>query len=469
LEQTCDLAVIGGGPGGYVAAIRAAQLGLRTVCIERDPYLGGTCLNVGCIPSKALLDSSERYDQIVRRSGEHGIKVGKVSLDLPAMMARKDQVVVGLRKGVEGLFRKNGVTWLRGAGRLTTPDRVEVTGADGATTTVIAPRVLLATGSSPIPFPNAPFDEERILSSTGALSLSKVPEHLVVIGGGVIGLELGSVWLRLGARVTILEKATSILPTMDVELVRAAAALFKEQGFHLRTDVSVASVERKAGSRAASGSVTVTLADGSTVEGDACLVAIGRRAYTKGLGIEEVGIQRDARGAIRVDGRLHTGVGEVYALGDAIGGDLLAHKAMEEGIMAAENAAGRHGHLNYAAIASVVYTWPEIAAVGLTEERARREIGEVVVGRFPFAASGRARAMGEPQGLVKVVAEAETGRLLGLHALGPRASDLVAEAALALEFEGEAADLALTPHAHPSFSEAIKEAALASLGRAIHV
>ena len=463
MEQTFDLAVIGGGPGGYVAAIRAAQLGLRAACIERDPYLGGTCLNVGCIPSKALLDSSERYEQILRRSAEHGIRVGEVSLDLPAMMARKEQVVSALRKGVESLFRKNGVTWIRGAGRLTAPDRVEVTGANGETSQVVAPRILLATGSAPIPFPEAPFDEERILSSTGALSLPRVPEHLVVIGGGVIGMELGSVWLRLGARVTILEKAASILPTMDGEIVRAAATHFMEQGFHLRTGVDVTSVAKR------KGGVRVTLADGGTVDGDYCLVAIGRRAYTEGLGIEALGIAVDARGALRVDGRLHTGVGEIYALGDAIGGELLAHKAMEEGVMAAENAAGRVGHVNYAAIASVVYTWPEIASVGLTEERARRELGEVVVGRFPFSASGRARAMGEVYGFVKVVADAETGRLLGLHALGPRASDLIAEAGLALEFEGEAADLALTPHAHPSFSEAIKEAALASLGRAIHL
>jgi dihydrolipoamide dehydrogenase len=462
LEENFDLAVIGGGPGGYVAAIRAAQLGLRTACIERDPFLGGTCLNVGCIPSKALLDSSERYDLVLRRSAEHGVRVGEVTLDLPATMERKEQVVAGLRKGVEGLFRKNGVTWVRGTGRLTAPDRVEVTSGEGVATTVIAPRLLLATGSQPIPFPKAPFDEDRILSSTGALSLPSVPEHLVVIGGGVIGLELGSVWLRLGARVTILEQAPSILPTMDAEVVRAATACFKEQGFHLRTDVSVSSIaRRKAG-------VRVTLADGSTVDGDRCLVAIGRRAYTEGLGIEKLGVQMDARGAIRVDGRLHTGVGEVYALGDAIGGDLLAHKAMEEGIMAAENAAGRSGDVNYAAIASVVYTAPEIASVGLSEERARREIGDVVTGRFPFAANGRARAMGETQGFVKVVAEAETGRLLGLHILGARASDLIAEAGLGLAFEGESADLGLTPHAHPTLSEAIKEAALVALGRPIH-
>ncbi len=462
MEQSFDLVVIGGGPGGYVAAIRAAQLGLRAACIERDPFLGGTCLNVGCIPSKALLNSSERYDQILRRSAEHGIQVGEVSLDLPAMMARKDQVVAGLRKGVEALFRKNGVTWIRGTGRLTAPDRIEVTDASGETSAVVAPRVLLATGSAPIALPDAPFDEERILSSTGALALSRVPEHLIVIGGGVIGLELGSVWLRLGARVTILEKAPSILPAMDAEVARAATALFTEQGFHLRTEVNVASVARR------KGGVRVTLADGSAVDGDHCLVAIGRRAYTEGLGIEALGISPDARGALRVDGRLHTGVGEIYALGDAIGGDLLAHKAMEEGIMAAENAAGRIGLVNYAAIASVVYTWPEIASVGLTEERARRELGEVVVGRFPFGASGRARAMGEAHGFVKVVSDAKFGaapRPPCTWARAPR--NLIAEAGLALEFEGETTDLGLTPHAHPTFSEAIKEAALASLGRAI--
>lgn len=463
MEQSFDLAVIGSGPGGYVAAIRAAQLGLRTACVERDSVLGGTCLNVGCIPSKALLDSSERYDEVLRRSAEHGIRVEEVSLDLSAMMARKEQVVAGLRKGIEGLFRKNGITRIQGTGRLTAPDRIEVTQAGGEGTTVVAPRILIATGSAPIPFSNVPFDEQRILSSTGALALSKVPEHLIVIGGGVIGLELGSVWLRLGARVTILEKAASILPTMDAEVTSAASRVFTEQGFHIRTGVDVTGItKRKSG-------VRVTLGDGSTLDGDYCLVAIGRRASTEGLGIEEVGVRLDARGAIRVDGRLHTGVGEVYALGDAIGGDLLAHKAMEEGVMAVENAAGRPGHVNYGAIASVVYTWPEIAAVGLTEERARREVGEVVVGRFPFAASGRARAMGETHGFVKVVTDAETGRLLGIHTLGPRASDLIAEAGLALEFEGEAADLALTPHAHPTFSEAIKEAALSSLGRAIHM
>lgn len=467
--MTFDLVVIGGGPGGYVAAIRAAQLGLRVACVERDPYLGGTCLNVGCIPSKALLDSTERYDQITRHSAEHGIRVGEVTFDLSAMMVRKEQVVAGLRKGVEGLFRKNGVTWVRGTARLTAPDRVEVTSAEahgplpGEASVLNAPRVLLATGSAPIPFPNAPFDEQRILSSTGALALQKVPEHLIVIGGGVIGLELGSVWLRLGARVTILEQAPSILPTMDAELVRAATTVFKEQGFLLRTEVSVASIaKRKTG-------VRVTLADGTTVDGDHCLVAIGRRAYTEGLGIEAVGVRLDARGALCVDGRLHTGVGEIYALGDAVGGELLAHKAMEEGVAAAENAAGRVGHVNYGAIAGVVYTTPEIAAVGLTEERARRELGEVVVGRFPFGASARARAMGDTHGFVKVVAEAETGRLVGLHALGPRASDLIAEGALALEFEAEAADLALTPHAHPTFSEAIKEAALGALGRSLHL
>lgn len=464
MEQRFDLAVIGGGPAGYVAAIRGAQLGLRTACIERDPYLGGTCLNVGCIPSKALLDSSERFHEIRHKAAEHGIRVGEVTLDLATMMARKEQVVAGLRKGVEALFRKNGVTWIHGSARLEEPDCIEVTPTEGERNRVVAPRVLIATGSAPIPFPGAPFDEERILSSTGALQLSEVPEHLIVIGGGVIGLELGSVWLRLGARVTVLERAATILPTMDGELVRAATAVFTEQGFHLKADVEVRSIERQNAS-----GVRVMLEGGEVIEGDHCLVAIGRAANTEGLGAREVGVSVADSGFIKVDGRYHTGVGGIYAVGDVIGGDLLAHKAMEEGIAAVENATGRHGSVNYGAIASVVYTCPEIAAVGLTEERARREIGEVVVGKFPFAASGRARAFGESEGLVKVVADAESGRLVGLHILGPRASDLIAEAGLAVEFEGEALDIALTPHAHPSFSEALKEAALASLGRAIHL
>jgi dihydrolipoamide dehydrogenase len=462
MEQTYDLVVIGSGPGGYVAAIRAAQLGLKTACIERDPTLGGVCLNIGCIPSKALLDSSELFAQIRHKAREHGIRTGKVALDLATMMQRKERVVAGLTKGVEYLFRKNGITWIRGSGRLVEPDRVEVDGA-GERQYVTAGRLILATGSAPIQFPGAPFDEERVLSSTGALALAEVPEHLIVIGGGVIGLELGSVWLRLGARVTILELADTILPGMDAEIVKAADSQFREQGFEIRTGVRVTEIgPHRTG-------VRVALEGGEVIEGDRCLVAIGRRPSAEGLGAPEIGVRLDARGAIQVDGRYHTGVGEVYAIGDVIGGELLAHKAMEEGVAAAENAAGRLGHVDYEAVAGVVYTSPEIAAVGWTEERARREGREVRVGKFPFSANGRARCLDEAFGLVKVIGDAVTGRLLGLHIVGPRASDLIAEASLAMEFEAAVEDIAISVHAHPTLPEALKEAALAALGRAIHL
>jgi dihydrolipoyl dehydrogenase len=462
-ESTFDLAIVGGGPGGYVAAIRAAQLGFKTVCIERDSTLGGTCLNVGCIPSKSLLDSSELYHVIGHTAESHGIQVGEVKLDLEAMMRRKTAVVAGLTRGVEGLFKKNGVTWLRGSGRLTAPDRIEITDAEGGRRTVITPRVVLATGSAAIPFPGAPFDEERILSSTGALSLPEVPNHLIVIGGGVIGMELGSVWLRLGAKVTVLELAPTILPGLDADLTRAAESSFRKQGFALRTGVRVSQVER------AKTGVRVSLEGGETIDADRVLVSIGRRPYTDGLGAADVGVRLDRRGAIQVDGRYHTGVGEVYAIGDAIGGDLLAHKAQEEGIAAVEQAAGQPGHVDYDAIASAVYTAPEIASVGMTEEEARSNGRDVRIGRFPFMANGRARCLGETEGLVKIIADAATNRLLGLHILGPRASDLIAEASLAMEFEAAAEDLARSVHAHPTLPEAIKEAALDSLGRAIHI
>jgi dihydrolipoamide dehydrogenase len=463
MDPTYDLVVIGSGPGGYVAAIRAAQLGLKTACVERDATLGGTCLNVGCIPSKALLDSTELFDQIRHKAEAHGIRVGEVSVDLESMMRRKERVVSGLTKGVEYLFRKNGVTWVRGTGRLVEPDRVEVVDGAGERQAVTARRLVLATGSAPIPFPGAPFDEERVISSTSALALREIPKHLIVVGGGVIGLELGSVWLRLGARVTVLELQETILPSMDGEIVKAATGLFREQGFEIRTGVRVREIEKSADG------VRVSLEDGEVVEGDRCLVAIGRRSYTEGLGASELGVRQDARGAIEVDGRYHTGVGEIYAIGDAIGGELLAHKAMEEGIAAVENSAGRAGRVDYDAVAGVVYTWPEIAAVGMTEETARREGREIRVGKFPFSANGRARAMDEAHGLVKVIGDAATGRLLGLHILGPRASDLISEASLAMEFEAAVEDVAITVHAHPTLPEALKEAALAALGRAIHL
>lgn len=456
-----DLVVLGAGPGGYVGAIRAAQLGMRVACVEREDALGGTCLRVGCIPSKALLDSTELYDQIQHKAERHGIAVQGASVDVPAMLRRKDEVVDGLTKGVAGLFKKNGIEWVRGFGRLAAPDRVEVEG-EGGTRTLKAQRVLLATGSVPVELPFLKFDGERIIDSTGALSIPSVPEHLVVVGGGVIGLELGSVWRRLGAKVTVLEAMPTILPGMDAEVVKQMSRILKKQGFDIRTGTKVTGAQRD-GDR-----VKVEVEGSDPIQADYVLVAVGRRAYTEQMGFEEAGIRLE-RGVIQVDERYHTGVGEVYAIGDAIGGRMLAHKAEEEGVAAVENMAGKHGHVNYAAVANVVYTWPEIASVGMTEAEARESAGEIRVGKFPWQANGRARAMDEVDGFVKVIADAGTDRLLGLHILGPRASDLIAEAALAMEFEASAEDIGRSVHAHPTLPEAVKEAALGALGRTIHI
>jgi dihydrolipoamide dehydrogenase len=353
------------------------------------------------------------------------------------------------------------VEWIRGFGRLTSPETLEVETAEG-TRTVRTKHVVLASGSVPVELPFLKFDHERIVDSTGALALPEVPGHLVVVGGGVIGLELGSVWLRLGAKVTVLEMAPTILPGMDAEIVRQADRVFRRQGFEVRTGTRVTGAERRGDK------VVVTVEGSDPIEADYVLVSVGRRAYTQGMGFEEVGIPMD-RGVIQVDARYHTGVGSVYAIGDAIGGRMLAHKAEDEGVAAVENIAGKHGHVNYDAVANVVYTWPEIASVGMTEEEAKEDGREYRVGKFPFSANGRARAMAETDGMVKVIADAKTDRLLGLHILGPRASDLIAEAALAMEFHGSAEDIARSVHAHPTLPEAVKEAALAAGGRAIHI
>jgi dihydrolipoamide dehydrogenase len=456
-----DLVVLGGGPGGYVAAIRAAQLGMKVACVDKESALGGTCLRVGCIPSKALLDSSELFDQIRHKAKRHGIEVAEPTVNVPAMMKRKDEVVTGLTRGVAGLFKKNRIEWVRGFGRLAAADVVEVETADGART-LEAENVLLATGSVPVELPFLRFDHERIVDSTGALAFPEVPGDLVVVGGGVIGLELGSIWLRLGARVTVLEAMPSILTGMDAEIVKQADRIFRKQGFDIRTGTKVTGAERKGDK------VVVAVEGADPIEADYLLVAVGRRAYTEGMGFEEAGIRLE-RGVIRVDERYHTGVGGVYAIGDAIGGRMLAHKAEEEGVAAVENMAGKHGHVMYEAVANVVYTWPEIASVGMTEEEARSSGREVRVGKFPWMANGRAKAMGETDGLVKIIADAGTDRVLGAHILGPRASDLIAELALALEFHASAEDIARTVHAHPTLPEAVKEAALAVGGRVIHI
>jgi dihydrolipoamide dehydrogenase len=370
-------------------------------------------------------------------------------------------VVTGLTRGVAGLFKKNKIEWVRGFGRLAGTDTVEVESSDGKRT-LEAKNILLASGSVPVELPFLKFDHERIIDSTGALSIPQVPGHLVVVGGGVIGLELGSVWLRLGAKVTVLEAMPTILPGMDVEIVKQADRIFRKQGFDIRTGTKVTGAERQ-GDR-----VAVSVEGADPLEADYLLVAVGRRAYTEGMGFEEAGIKLE-RGVIQVDGHYRTGVGDIYAIGDAIGGRMLAHKAEEEGVAAVENMAGKPGHVMYEAVANVVYTWPEIASVGMTEEEAKASGREFKVGKFPWMANGRAKAMGETDGLVKILADKQTDRMIGAHILGPRASDLIAELALAMEFHASAEDIARTVHAHPTLPEAVKEAALAVGGRVIHL
>jgi dihydrolipoamide dehydrogenase len=459
-----DLVVIGSGPGGYVAAIRAAQLGMKTACIEKHPSFGGTCLNVGCIPSKALLDSSEHFAHARHGFAAHGIRA-EVSLDLAAMMARKDRVVKGLVQGVAGLFRKNGVEGIRGTGRVLDAKRVEVV-HEGRTRVLTTERILVATGSKPAALPGIEYDGERIVHSTDALTLPKVPKRLIVIGAGAIGLELGSVWMRLGADVTVFEYLDRIVPGMDARSGAILKRVLEKQGMRFVLGASA----KRAGVR--DGQVQVTIAAGEETREEACdvlLVAVGRRPFTEGAGLEDAGVRMDERGRVSVDERFQTSVPGIFAIGDVIAGPMLAHKAEEEGIAAVEGMAGLPVHVPYEAIPNVVYTWPELAGVGLTEEEAAAAKRDVRVGTFPFTANGRARAMGETDGQVKVLADAATDRLVGAHIVGPRASDLIAELAVAIELGASAEDIARSVHAHPTLPEAIKEAALAAGGRAIHI
>ncbi len=465
MADTYDLAVIGAGPGGYQAAIRAAQLGMRVACIEKSPALGGTCLNVGCIPSKALLDSSELYHHARHGLATHGIGVDGVTLDLAKMMARKDRVVRGLTQGVASLFKKNRITWVPGQARFETAQRLRVGGTDGEQL-VEAPRVLIATGSEVTPLPTLPFDGTRIVSSTEALTLARVPEHLLVVGAGAVGLELGSVWSRLGARVTVVEFLDRIVPAMDRGMGAQLKKALERQGltFHLET------AARRATPTADGVEVTLE-SKGQTVmvAATVVLVAVGRRPHTDGLRAREIGVAFDDKGRITVDAQFQTSVPGVYAIGDVIPGPMLAHKAEEEGVAAAELMAGQAGHVNYDAIPNVVYTAPELASVGLAEDTAAERGLAVQVGQFPFTANGRARCMNDTEGGVKIVADARTDRILGVHILGPRASDLIAEAAVAVEFGASAEDLARAVHAHPTLAEAVKEAALAVGKRAINI
>ena len=467
-ENTFDVVVIGGGPGGYVAAIRASQLGLKVACVEKRGSLGGTCLNVGCIPSKALLTSSHHYQEVSHHFAEHGIKVGKIELDLAAMMARKAKVVGDNTKGIEFLFKKNKVTYVIGAGKIVAPGQVEATDKDGKVTKLTAKNIVIATGSDVTPLPGVEIDEKTIISSTGALELSAVPKHLVVIGAGVIGLELGSVWRRLGADVTVVEFLDRALPLHDGEISKQMQRILEKQGLKFKLSTKVT------GAKVAKGNATLTLepaAGGAAEElkADAVLAAIGRRPYTDALGAKEVGVGIDKRGFIEVDKHFQTAVKGIFAIGDVIGGAMLAHKAEEEGVALAEILAGQHGHVNYDAIPGVVYTWPEVANVGQTEEQLKAAGVAYKVGKFPFTANGRARAMGDIDGFVKILADAKTDRVLGAHIIGPCAGDLIAEVVLGMEFAAAAEDIARTCHAHPALGEAVKEACLAVDGRALHI
>jgi dihydrolipoamide dehydrogenase len=463
--QSADVVVIGGGPGGYVAAIRAAQLGLVTVCVEMDRTLGGTCVNVGCIPSKALLSSSEHFEFARLHAKEHGIGVDGLSLDLGTMVKRKDDVVGQNTRGIEFLFKKNKITWARGRGTLEAKNVVAVAG-DGTTTRYAAKHVIIATGSVPVELPFLKFDEERVLSNIGALRIPTVPKHLIVIGGGVIGLELGSVWRRLGAKVTVIELMPTILPGMDDDVIKEADKVFRKQGLEIRTGTKVVG-----GKRSADG-VTIDIEkDGAreTLTGDRVLVSVGRRPSLTGIDASALGLALTKRGEVVVDDRMRTNLPNVYAIGDCVPGPMLAHKAEEEGVIAAEVIAGKPAHMHYKSIPSVVYTWPEIASVGLTERQVKDTGREYRAGKFPFSANGRARSMGENSGFVKFVADARTDELLGCHMIGANASELIAEIVLAFEYRASADDIGMTVHAHPTLSEVTKEAALATLGRALHI
>jgi dihydrolipoamide dehydrogenase len=468
MSDPYDVIIVGGGPGGYVGAIRAAQLGLKVACVEKRGSLGGACLNVGCIPSKALLQSSHHYEAAAHEFAAHGVKTGKVSLDLKTMMGRKDKVVDDLTKGIEFLFKKNKIDYILGAGNITAADTVEVTPTKGKKQVLKTKNIIIATGSDVAPLPGVKIDEKQIVSSTGALALGKVPKSMIVVGGGVIGLELGSVWRRLGAVVTVVEFLDSILPGMDGEVVKQMTRTLKKQGMKFKLKAKVASA------KASKGGVSLSVEPrgggaAETIKADVVLVAIGRRPYSDGLGLDKVGVAMDKRGFITVDHNLRTNVAGIYAIGDVIGGAMLAHKAEEEGVAVAEHLAGQFGHVNYDVIPGVVYTWPEVATLGKTEEALKEEGIDYKAGKFPFSANSRARANADSEGFVKILADAKTDKVLGVHIVGPAAGDLIAEAVSVMEFGGSAEDIARTCHAHPCLSEAVKEAALALDGRALHM
>jgi dihydrolipoamide dehydrogenase len=467
-EAAYDLVVIGSGPGGYVCAIRAAQLGMKVACVEKRETLGGTCLNVGCIPSKALLQASEKYEEATHGLGVFGVKVGKVELDLKGMMAHKDKTVKSNVDGVAFLFKKNKIDWIKGTGKIAGAGKVEVALNAGGTQALAAKAIVIATGSDVVSLPSLKIDEKKIVSSTGALTLAEVPKSMVLVGGGVIGLEMGSVWQRLGAKVTVVEFLDRIMPGMDGDTAKQMQRILTKQGmsFKLSTKVTGAKIGPKGVA------LTVEPAAGGaaeTIETDIVLVAIGRRPYTDGLGLKESGVNLDEKGRVAVDAHFQSNVPGIYAIGDCIAGPMLAHKAEDEGMAVAEILAGQHGHVNYDAIPSVVYTWPEVASVGKTEEQLKAEGVEYRTGKFPFTANGRARAQNNTDGFVKILADKATDRVLGVHMIGPSVGELTGEMALAIEFGASSEDIARTCHAHPTLTEAVREAALAVDGRPIHI
>lgn len=455
-----DVVMIGAGPGGYIGAVRGAQLGLKVAIVEKDSTLGGTCLNVGCIPSKALLESSEQFEAAKKHLADHGIKIPEVSLDLPTMMGRKDKIVKDLTKGVAYLMRKNKVSVFEGLGSIVNSTTVEVKAKDGSKTILNAKNIVIATGSVPNSLPALQMDGKAIISSTEALSLDKVPDHMVVVGGGAIGLELGSVWLRLGATVTVVEFAERIAGGADKQASEQLKRILEKQGMNFILSSKVT------GARISTDGVSVSLETRAgekltDLKADIVLVAAGRKPFTEGLGLGNAGLECDQAGRIPVDAHLQTKVPGIYAIGDVIAGPMLAHKAEEEGVAVMETIAGKKGHVNYLTVPSVIYTWPELASVGHTEEQLKEKGIEYKAGKFPFTPNGRAKALGSTDGFVKVLADKRTDRVLGVHIVGPRASDMISEAVIAMEFGGSAEDIARSFHAHPTLSEVMREAALA--------
>lgn len=463
-----DVTVIGSGPGGYVAAIRAAQLGFKTAIIEKYPTMGGTCLNVGCIPSKALLDSSEHYHNAVHNFANHGILVDSPKADIARMVERKNEVVDQTTKGIQFLMDKNKITVYQGVGSFEDATHVKVTKEDGSSEVLESKYVIIATGSKPSSLPFINIDKERIITSTEALNLKEIPKKFLVIGGGVIGLELGSVMLRLGSEVTVIEYMDKIIPGMDGALSKELQKVLKKQGMKFELSTAVSAVERNGDTV----KVTAKNKKGEEVsfDGDYVLVSVGRKPYTEGLGLEKAGVDLDERGRVKVNEHLQTNVQNIYAIGDVIQGAMLAHKASEEGVLVAEQLAGQKPHINYNLIPGVVYTWPEVAGVGKTEEQLKAEGVAIKVGNFPMRALGRSRASGDIDGFIKIIADEKTDEVLGVHMIGARAADMIAAAVTAMEFRASAEDIARMSHAHPTFAEAIKEAALDATGKiAIHM